>query len=95
MKLTEDTKKRIDDYFSKLTHKELLHINEKYFNKPLEAINYTRCCDKLKDKETITFEEWKKDNVIEKNVCNEYLYRYGGWFDADDLLSMYKKDISL
>ena len=50
---------------------------------------------RLKDKEAVSFDEWKKENVKEKNVCNEYLYKYGGWFDADDLLSMYKKDISL
>lgn len=24
----------------------------------IKAINYTRCCEKLKDKETMTFEEW-------------------------------------
>tara|TARA_R110000851_G_scaffold97365_1_gene211028 strand:+ start:380 stop:682 length:303 start_codon:yes stop_codon:yes gene_type:complete len=65
------------------------------FNKLEEAISVTRCCTELKDKEAITFEEWKKENVVEENVCNEYLYKYGGWFDADDLLNIYKKDINL
>ena len=70
-------------------------VGEYIANKLKEAISVTRCCTELKDKETMTFEEWKKENVVEENVCNEYLYKYGGWFDADELLSMYKKDISL
>ena len=27
-------------------------------NELLEAINYTRCCEELKDKKAMTFEEW-------------------------------------
>lgn len=33
---------------------------ENLVNELLEAINYTRSCCKLKDKETLTFEEWFK-----------------------------------
>lgn len=44
MKLTETLKRRIDAFFRNLNDEELEYLNEKYFNKPKEAINYTRCC---------------------------------------------------
>ena len=82
-----------NDIFDRL--EPLANVKSRLYTSLKEAINYTRCCTELKDKETITFEEWKKENVVETNVCNEYLYKYGGWFDENDLLSMYKKDISI
>jgi hypothetical protein len=33
-------------------------LKPKFFNKLLEAINYTPCCEELKDKKAMTFEEW-------------------------------------
>ena len=35
-----------------------------------EAINYTRCCTELKDKEVLTFEEWLSN--FEKTEDNNY-----------------------
>ena len=96
MKLTEENKKRIDDYFSKLTNKELIHINEKYFDKLKKAINYTRCSEKLKDKESISFDQWMKNN----NVGNDpfgYVYknRFYIYYELHSIYKQYIKDNNL
>jgi hypothetical protein len=35
---------------------------EKWVEKDLEAINYTRCCTTLKDKEALNFNSWLLNN---------------------------------
>jgi tRNA G46 methylase TrmB len=39
-------------------NKEMLEEIENFVNKQEAAISVTRCCTELKDKETLSFEEW-------------------------------------
>jgi len=47
MKLNLMNKQKIDSYFMNLSCEEINYLYETYFNKPKEAINYTRCCETL------------------------------------------------
>ena len=47
MKLTRQNKQKIDDYFMNLSCEEITYLNNKYFNKPKEAIEVIPCCTQL------------------------------------------------
>ena len=61
----------------------------------LKAINYTRSCETLKDKETISFDEWlNKWNW--KQIGNSYVFkREESYTDAESLMISYKKEYNL
>ena len=44
------------------TPKKLDKAVETFINEHKVAINYTRCCTELKDKEVISFRDWVKQN---------------------------------
>jgi hypothetical protein len=54
----------------------------------LEAINYTRCSTQLKDKKTITFDEFAKENNYKQNFL--YFYRDGKTFKPSEIMKRYK-----
>jgi hypothetical protein len=41
-------------------HLRIFEMVENFIDKRYKAINYTRCCEELKDKEKISFDEWLK-----------------------------------
>jgi hypothetical protein len=60
-----------------------------------EAINYTRCCEELKDKKTPTFNEWLKIWKW-KQIGSSYTFKRGeSYTDAESLLRSYTKEYSL
>jgi hypothetical protein len=68
--------------------KELLNlVNELY-----AAIYVTRCCDKLKGKKAMTFEDWLKVNDYQYN-SNEYV-KYNKTYYYTDLKQKYTKGIN-
>ena len=73
MENTNIIKRLIQHYIegSELTQDE--HFEVRSLEKQLEAINYTRCCTELKDKEGITFEVWLKGNC---EYLNDDYYLY-------------------
>lgn len=61
----------------------------------LKAINYTRCCNKLKDEEEMTFTKWL-DKWNWKQVGNSYVFkRDNSCTDAESLMISYKKEYNL
>jgi hypothetical protein len=65
------------------------HINSNeiadFVNKHLEAINYTCCSEQLKEKEIISFDDWREENCkhlegdlysFKQNVFDSYDLRY-------------------
>jgi predicted transcriptional regulator len=51
-------------------------------------INYTRCSLRLKDKKTITFDEFAKENNYKQNFL--YFYRDGKTFKPSEIMKRYK-----
>ena len=70
------TKLRIKHQFNELTELEC----KTFLNEFLEAINYTRCCEELKVKEAMTFEEYL---ISEKYIKTDK----GNWFKGMEMLS--------
>ena len=69
-------KRRIEELETKLKEKE-------------EAIPVTRCCDKLKIKEAIAFEEYLKEQGWEQ-ISSSYVYKQGkNYRDIEDLKKEY------
>lgn len=59
------------------------------------AINYTRCCETLKDKKKITFDEWLGKWDWER-IGSSYTFKRGeSYTDAESLMISYKKEYSL
>ena len=59
-----------------------------------EAINYTRCCTELKDKEAPSFRDWLMVNC--EPTRNTKLFKKGNKLLLNtELLEMYKKEYSL
>jgi hypothetical protein len=60
-----------------------------------EAINYTRCCTELKDKEAISFEDWLKVNYVKKD--NIYLSKQSksGWYTIREVKKEYNIEFNL
>jgi predicted transcriptional regulator len=52
------------------------------------AINYTHCSTQLKDKKTITFDEFAKENNYKQNFL--YFYRDGKTFKPSEIMKRYK-----
>lgn len=57
-----------------------------------EAINYTRCCTELKDKESLSFEEWCVINKYTKTKNGKYVDTQDLWFTEKALLKIYNLD---
>jgi hypothetical protein len=63
------------------------------FNKLKEAISVTRSCCKLKDKETITFQEYLKEQGWEQ-VSSSFIYKQGNNYkDREEIRKEYIKKI--
>jgi len=59
------------------------------------AINYTHCCETLKDKEEMTFTKWL-DKWNWKQIGNSYVFKRGeSYTDAESLMTSYKKEYNL
>jgi hypothetical protein len=62
----------------------LIEIMTDFAKKEVEAINYTRCCTELKDKEAPTFEGWLKDNdkqyIYDDFIEGSFTYSMGSWY---------------
>jgi hypothetical protein len=68
-------------------------IAELLVDKQKEAINYTRSCCKLKDKETITFEEYLKEQGWEI-ISDSFIYKQGNNYkDMEEIRKEYFKKI--
>lgn len=52
------------------------------------AINYTRCSLQLKDKKTITFDEFAEENNYKQNFL--YFYRDGKTFKPSEIMKRYR-----
>tara|TARA_R110000737_G_scaffold118551_1_gene151041 strand:+ start:242 stop:529 length:288 start_codon:yes stop_codon:yes gene_type:complete len=56
-----------------------------------EAINYTRCCETLKDKYEIVFEDWLKDHKFEQS--NNGFHKNGIEYKVNEITWMYIQDV--
>ena len=60
-------------------------------NKRLETINYTRCCEELKDKPKLSFKDWIKNNNI---ITDPFGFVYkGAFYKINELKKIYKEEI--
>ena len=62
-----------------------------FLEKKLEAINYTRCCEELKGKEAIPFEDWLKDKFIkisDTDYTNKDLDCIWGYYELEDIYKL-------
>ena len=85
------------EYILDITESDLTEDIEKLkiVNKHLEAINYTRCCCKLKDKEVMSFKEFV-DTFVKTTVHNEtYFYKNNEFYKIEKVKEMYDKKHSL
>tara|TARA_R110000823_G_scaffold314018_1_gene442303 strand:+ start:315 stop:602 length:288 start_codon:yes stop_codon:yes gene_type:complete len=55
-----------------------------------EAINYTRCCEELKDKKKLNYEEWKFSQGLRYMSDFTYKNAKGKLFESEDLVKMYE-----
>ena len=55
-----------------------------------EAINYTRCCEELKDKKKLNYEEWKFNQGLRYISDFTYKNAKGKLFESEDLVKMYE-----
>jgi hypothetical protein len=80
---------KVCNEMNKCTNKFILQDSINEIN---EAINYTRCCEELKDKETPTFDKWLK-KLKWKQIGSSYTFKRGeSYTDAESLLRSYKKE---
>ena len=59
------------------------------------AINYTHCCEELKDEEIPTFTDWLKDNGWKKTPSYYYYKKGGTTKERNLLIKMYQKEYYL
>jgi len=57
-----------------------------------EAINYTGCCELLKCKKELTFDEWCNINKYRKTKNGKYVDTQDLWFTEKALLKIYNLD---
>mgnify|MGYP003626037055 CR=1 FL=1 len=91
MENTKIIKRLIQHYIegSELTQDE--HFEVRSLEKQLAAINYTRCCTELKDKETISFEEWLFVNNYKKLF--DYFVKDAVSFTESELMQIYNDQV--
>ena len=91
MENTKIIKRLIQHYIegSELTQDE--HFEVRSLEKQLAAINYTRCCTELKDKETISFEEWLFVNNYKKLF--DYFVKDHIAFTESELMQIYNDQV--
>ena len=75
--------KSINDNFKKELADEILQIEKQL------AINYSQCCEKLKDKKAPSFKDWKKIKQITEN--NELFYLNGKRYYYKEIYKIYKE----
>jgi hypothetical protein len=75
--------------------KDFVMDNDKFINEQLEAINYTHCCTELKDKEAMTWGEWKKAFIVEEKN-GRFWHADGGRWSFEEIswkYNDYKKNL--
>ena len=60
------------------------------FNKVKAAIFVTRCCEELKDKKKLNYEEWKFNQGLRYMSDFTYKNAKGKLFESEDLVKMYE-----
>ena len=73
----------------------LIEIMTAFAEIEVAAINYTRCCTELKDKEALTFSEWCEVNKYTKTKNGKYVDTQDLWFTEKALLKIYNLDLDL
>jgi len=63
--------------------------------KIIADINYTHCCETLKDEEIPTFTDWLKDNGWKKTPSYYYYKKGGTTKERNLLIKMYQKEYYL
>ena len=86
--------------FSLLEKYDASGMDDEFINdcidKTLEAINYSQCCTELKDKNPLTFREWKKVNKY--TICTDETWFVSpevGYITTKELKKRYKKHYNL
>jgi hypothetical protein len=77
-------------------HLRIFEMVENFIDKRYKAINYTRCCEELKDKKPLTFKEWKKVNKY--TICTDETWFVSpevGYITTKELKKRYKKHYNL
>lgn len=75
------------------------YIKQKHY-RPLaitlkQAINVMQCCETLKDKEKLNFDNWKFSKGIRHVSGHNYKDNDGDLYDSDELEKMYQHYLSL
>ena len=85
----EQLKEMQEDLFKQQCDLDIQKAMVKHFiNKREAAISVTRCSLQLKDKKTITFDEFAKENNYTQNFL--YIYRDGKTFKPSEIMKRYK-----
>jgi hypothetical protein len=71
------------------------NIYKGFLNAINEAINYNRCCEELKDKKKLNYEEWKFSKGLRYMFDFTYKNAKGKLFESEDLVKMYEAYKSL
>ena len=76
------------EHIDSVNNNPTLNTTESLIREIKKAINYTRCSTQLKDKKTITFDEFAKENNYKQNFL--YFYRDGKTFKPSEIMKRYK-----
>ena len=74
-----ELKELIEDCCNEIANKiePLANVKSRLYESLKPAINYTRCCTELKDKEEMNFVEYAKSEGYTYNNENHYFYKGG------------------
>ncbi|MGK0447554.1 MAG: hypothetical protein ACJA2M_001331 [Polaribacter sp.] len=72
-------------------HLRIFEMVENFIDKRYKAINYTRCCETLKDKYEIVFEDWLKDHKFKQS--NNGFNKNGIEYKVNEITWMYIQDV--
>lgn len=71
------------------TLEDYAELENNFVKELLKAISVTPCCTELKDKEALTWKEWK-GVFVEKESNGKFLHKNGNWYNYADLSWKYQ-----
>ncbi len=60
-----------------------------------EAINYTHCCETFKDKQKLSFKDWKFSKGLRYVCGHNFKDNDGDIYDSDEIEKMYEHYLNL
>lgn len=75
--------------------KEAISAAHNLVDEYLEAINYTHCCETFKDKQKLSFKDWKFSKGLRYVCGHNFKDNDGDIYDSDEIEKMYEHYLNL